>query len=120
MTDVSATPRKPMSRARRLRIWERHGGICILCREKIDGVREKWIIEHPIALGLGGSDDDAELGPAHECCRRIKDKGDVKAIAKAKRIKARHLGIKPHSSFPKPPPGFQYDWRSRRYTKETT
>ena len=37
---------------------------------------------------------DANCAPAHEKCRRIKDKDDVARIAKAKRVKAIHLGIK--------------------------
>lgn len=98
MTDVSATPRRPMSQTRRLRIWEAHGGVCILCERKIQA-GEKWIVEHPIALGLGGSDDDKDLGPAHETCRRVKDKADLPAIAKAKRMKAKHIGIRKRSSF---------------------
>jgi hypothetical protein len=100
MTDVSTTPRRAMSPMRRLRIWEAHGGICILCEQKIFASQgEKWIIEHKRALVLGGADDDANCGPAHETCRRVKDKADVAAGAKAKRMKARHLGIRPAPAF---------------------
>ena len=98
MTDVGTTPRKPMSPMQRLRIFEEHGGICCLCDRKIQA-GEKWIVEHPRALGLGGTDTDENKRPAHESCRRVKDKADVTAIAKAKRIKARHLGIKKRSTF---------------------
>jgi 5-methylcytosine-specific restriction protein A len=119
VTDVPTTPRRAMGRMRRLRIFEAGKGICILCDHKIDGVREAWTVEHPIALGLGGPDTDENAGPAHERCRREKDKIDVPAIAKAKRMKMRHLGIKKRSSFPKPPPGYRYDWGQRRLVKET-
>ncbi len=111
MTDVGTTPRRTMGQMRRLRIWEAHGGICILCARKIDGVREPWIVEHRIALVLGGADDDANCGPAHEDCRREKDKTDVAAGAKAKRIKARHIGIRKASTFPKLPKGYRWDWK---------
>lgn len=94
MSEVATTPRRTMPPARRLKIWERHKGVCILCKEKIDGVREPWTIEHIRALGLGGEDTDDNCGPAHEGCRRKKDKGDVAAIARAKRRKAKHLGIR--------------------------
>lgn len=117
MSDVPTTPRGNMSPTRRLRIWEAHAGVCILCKTKIDGVREKWIVEHVRALGLGGSDDDANLGPAHETCRRVKDKDDVAAIAKSKRAKMRHLGIKPASKWRKPPEGYGYSWREKRYVR---
>jgi len=118
MTDVGTTPRGNMGRMRRLRIWEAHKGVCILCKRKIDGVREAWIVEHVRALVLGGTDTDDNCGPAHEDCRRAKDKADVASGAKAKRMKARHLGIKKPSSFRKPPPGFKYDWRVGRVVKE--
>ena len=94
MTDVCTTKRRPMTPARRLKIWEEHRGICCLCDRPIDGAREPWIIEHLTCLGLGGEDEDKNCGPAHETCRRDKDKLDVAAIAKAKRIKQRHVGIK--------------------------
>lgn len=103
MTDVGTTKRGSMSPMRRLRIFEAHKGLCVLCGGRIDGVREKWTVEHLRALGLGGKDDDDNCGPAHEDCRRQKDKVDVKAIAKAKRVKAKHLGIaKPKSSLSHP------------------
>jgi 5-methylcytosine-specific restriction protein A len=93
MSDVGTTPRRPMSKSRRLRIFEFHKGICVLCKAPIDGVRDHWTVEHMRALGLGGADQDDNCGPAHETCRREKDKVDVRAIAKAKRAKSRHLGI---------------------------
>jgi len=94
MTDVSTTKRRPMTPARRLRIWEAHRGVCFLCSQPINGAREPWIIEHLVCLGLGAADEDKNCAPAHETCRRDKDKLDVAAIAKAKRVKQRHLGIK--------------------------
>lgn len=118
MTDVGTTRRKAMSPTRRLRIFEQHGGVCVLCGNKIDGVREKWIVEHPRALGLGGADDDAtNTGPAHETCRREKDPVDMRAIAKAKRQKIKHLGIKPKSRGFQKPEGYKYDWSTRRYER---
>lgn len=103
MMDVRTTPRKAMSPTRRLRVFEAHGGVCVLCGSKIDGVRDKWTVEHLRALGLGGGDTDDNCGPAHEACRRKKDKADVAGISKAKRNKIRHLGIKkPKSSLSHP------------------
>lgn len=106
MTDVGATKRKAMTPARRLRIFEDHKGLCVLCGVKIDGVRESWIVEHLICLGLGAKDEDANCGPAHEACRRDKDKLDVRAIAKAKRVKQRHLNIKAAPAKPIQSAGF--------------
>lgn len=94
MTDVGTTRRRTMTEARRLKAWEAYKGVCVLCKQPIDGVRDKWIVEHMRALGLGGPDTDDNCGPAHEACRRIKDKDDVSRIAAAKRAKIKHLGIK--------------------------
>ena len=117
MSDVGTTPRRAMSASRRLRIWEAHKGICCLCSAPIDGVREPWIVEHVRALGLGGADDDANCAPAHERCRREKDRADVPAIAKAKRIKQRHLGIKKPTKFRRPA-GYKFNWSTGRYVRE--
>ncbi len=91
MTDVPTTPRGAMSTTRRLRIFEADGGCCILCDRRIRA-GDTWTVEHRIALGLGGVDTDDNCGPAHEACRRLKDKTDMASIAKSKRIKAKHYG----------------------------
>lgn len=77
---VAPTKRRPMTKARRTRIFLSRNGVCFVCGKQIrDG--EAWIVEHPEAVNLGGSDDDDELWPAHETCRRVKDKADRKLIA---------------------------------------
>lgn len=116
MSDVPTTPRRAMSPMRRLRIFEDGRGICILCERRIKA-GDTWTVEHRIALGLGGEDADGNCGPAHEICRRLKDKADVTSIAKAKRMKAKHFSIKRPATFRKPPPGYGYDWAARRYVK---
>ncbi len=117
MGDVGTTRRRSMTTTRRLRIFEAHGGRCCLCGRKIDGVREPWTIEHIRALGLGGADEDSNCAPAHEDCRRQKDKADVAAISKAKRRKAKHLGIKRKSRGLQKPAGVEFDWSSGRYRR---
>lgn len=97
MTDVGTTTRKKMTPRLRLKIWERHKGVCCICGSAIDGTREPWIIEHIRALELGGPDEEDNMGPAHERCAIVKTsgpRGDHAMAAKAKRAKARHLGIK--------------------------
>lgn len=116
-TDVPTTPRKAMSPMRRLRIWEAHKGVCVLCKRKIDGVRERWIVEHIRALVLGGADEDANCGPAHESCGTVKTKADNASWTKAKRVKSKHLGLKKASGFRKPS-GVRFDWKRRRYISE--
>ena len=96
-TDVGTTERKPLTPRQRLKLFERHGGICALCNAPIRS-GDKWIDEHMRALGLGGSNDPENRGIAHTTCAAMKTHGpdgDLARIAKAKRAKQTHLGIKP-------------------------
>jgi len=119
VTDAPTTPRRAMSRMRRLRIFEAGKGICYLCDHCIH-VGEKWDVEHIVPLALGGADDVTNMAPAHKACHAPKTAADFGRIAKAKRMKARHIGIRKRSSFPKPPPGMRFNWKQRRYVREAT
>lgn len=136
------TPRMSMSQKRRQHIFSEHCTAnniapCCICGEPIHRHNDQWTIEHLTALGLLGPDINTNCAPAHEACRRQKDKTDVARIAKAKRQAEagtpRHLhdtgheGIammatpdtkKPARGF-QTPTGFGYDWRQRRYVKTT-
>lgn len=90
--DVGTTKRRSLSGHSRLKAWERTGGICVVCDQPIDGVRERWIVEHIRALELGGADDIENMGPAHDTCGREKTREDHARSARAKRQKIRHLG----------------------------
>lgn len=92
LEDVGTTRRGTLSSRRRLQVWERTGGTCVVCDRRIDGVRDRWIVEHIRALELGGPDELQNLGPAHEACGREKTRGDHARAADAKRQKLRHLG----------------------------
>lgn len=99
--DVGATRRKALTPTQRLAMFELHKGICCICGKKITA-RHKWIDEHLIPLGLGGSNDPSNRGPAHDFCADAKTHGkdgDIARIAKAKRVKMRHLGIRKPSTF---------------------
>ena len=102
--DVGTTKRKAMSGARRLRIWERAKGICWICERRIES-GDAWIVEHARPLVLGGPDVDANCAPAHVACADAKTHGpagDLAQGARAKRIKAKHVGAKPPSRTPLP------------------
>ena len=94
MTDLGTTPRRALSRRDRLAVWEAHKGVCCICGVKIDGVRERWIVEHVRALELSGEDSRENMAPAHERCGIEKTRDDHARAAKAKRVKARHIGIR--------------------------
>jgi hypothetical protein len=87
--------RKHVSTRDRLRIFEKHGGVCHLCRGKIDGSREAWDVSHDIPLEIGGADDDHYRKPAHRKCHRAHTAAvDAPLIAKTKRQHARAIGAK--------------------------
>lgn len=96
MTDVGTTKRKPLTPTQRLKLFEAHKGLCGLCGAQIRA-GEQWIDEHIIPLGLGGTNDMENRAPVHVQCANSKthgSDGDVARIAKAKRVKMRHLGIR--------------------------
>jgi 5-methylcytosine-specific restriction endonuclease McrA len=84
----------------RTKIFLAHSGVCHLCGEKINGTKEVWELEHVIPFAMGGKDDESNLRPAHKSCHSQKTKEDVTAIAKAKRIEAKHIGAKPKHAWP--------------------
>lgn len=43
--------------------------------------------DHQIPLDLGGTDDPDNLKPIHDSCHRRKTKEDIRAIAKARRLR---------------------------------
>ena len=87
------------SPSEKLRIFERLGGVCHLCKSKIQ-VGQRWDLEHIIPIGIGGEDDDANLGVAHRKCHATKTVADIAGIAKAKRIRQKHFGARRASRWP--------------------
>ena len=73
-----------MTKARRARIFNAHGGICYLTGVKI-GPDDEWDVEHVIPWALSHDDSDENLRPALVDPHAVKTKDDVKRIAKAKR-----------------------------------
>ena len=108
--------RRSLSRTARLRVFQDALGLCHICGERIQ-VGQAWDVEHRTPLALGGADDAANMSPAHGSCHGDKTKADVARIAKATRQRANHLGIKKPTTFRKPPPGYGYDWKRRRYIR---
>ncbi len=96
-----STPRRSLSTRERVRLFELHNGDCHICKGKIFA-GQVWDVEHVIPLCWGGADDDANRKPAHRRCHKEKTPEDVHLLAKAKRRRAKHIGIKPHTSRPIP------------------
>lgn len=105
-TNVGTTPRKNLTRTQRLKLFEDHKGICCICKTQIMA-GQKWIDEHIKPLGLGGSNDITNRGPAHIKCASAKTtEQDIPRIAKAKRQKMASLGIRDETKPKIKSPGF--------------
>lgn len=99
---IAPTKRKPMTKRRSVKIFLSRNGECCLCHEQIISHIDKWYIEHPEAVNLGGSDDDADLWPAHYRCKPDKDAADMKLITERNDAIAKNCVSKPRSSRPMP------------------
>lgn len=105
--------RKSLSPLQRLKVFEAASGRCHICGARIQ-LNQPWDVEHVIPLALMGADDPSNMSPAHKACHAAKTAIDFASIAKAKRMKARHLGIRKAPSFQKPP-GMKFNWQRGRY-----
>ncbi len=82
--------RKRSDTARRA-IWLRFNKTCQMCFQPTD--ERGFDLDHHIPLEIGGDDSDDNLRPLCRPCHRLKTKGDVTDIAKAKRRSDRHSGV---------------------------
>ena len=92
--------RRHISTTERTRIWERFNKTCQMCFQPT-GIRDVDF-DHHIPLVIGGDDTEENLRPLCRPCHRLKTKGDVKDIARAKRREAKHRGLKAPSRNPLP------------------
>jgi 5-methylcytosine-specific restriction endonuclease McrA len=90
--DVRTTERGALSKRRKLAIWEREKGFCMMCNVKL--ITGQFIFEHVRALELGGTDTDDNIRLTCKPCAKEKTKKDHQMTAKAKRVKQSHLGLK--------------------------
>lgn len=117
LTYIAPTERRAMTKQRRVRIFLSRNGKCWRCGVQIRAHVDRWIIEHPEALNLGGSDNDAELWPAHERCGIEKTKEDAAKIAKRNSIiDSGYAGRERGSGFRRPP-GSKFNWSRGRYER---
>ena len=90
--DMGTTKRGNLSARRKLAIWEREKGKCMVCSVKL--VTGKFIFEHVRALELGGTDTDDNIRLTCKGCATEKTKQDHSTAARAKRKKSSVLGLK--------------------------
>ena len=90
--DVGTTKRGHLSARRKLSIWERERGKCMICGIKL--TTGKFIFEHVKPLEMGGADTDDNIRLTCKGCATEKTKQDHSQAARAKRKKTSHLGMK--------------------------
>jgi 5-methylcytosine-specific restriction endonuclease McrA len=89
---IGATPDSAIPRRVRLRVFERHGGICYLSNRKIQP-GDKWEVDHVIPIVLGGENRENNLAPALTTEHRKKTAADVAQKSKERRVRAKHIGL---------------------------
>jgi len=83
---LTPTPRRKMTRQRAAAIFLREQGRCYICGKRLRVGVDKYHIEHPDPLVMGGSDNDADLRVICIPCHKPKTAADAKARAKRDRI----------------------------------
>jgi len=84
--------RQNFSKAVKFAAWERCGGHCEICRQKIIDVAQ---YDHIVADALDGEPTLANCQVLCSRCHRLKtSKTDIPAIAKGKRIETKRAGLK--------------------------
>jgi 5-methylcytosine-specific restriction protein A len=102
---IGKTPDSKIPPRVRLRIFERHGGVCHLSGRKI-AAGELWDCDHVIALINGGLHCESNLAPALRDKHREKTAADVAEKATVARKAKANLGLKPAPAKPIQSPGF--------------
>lgn len=95
---VGKTDDAPIPRRVKLRVFEKHNGICHLSRRPIRA-GEAWDCDHITALVNGGEHREANLAPALKAPHRQKTAEDVAEKAMVYRKRAAYLGLKKPSRF---------------------
>lgn len=91
---IGRTPDTPIPPRVKLRVFDRHGGICHLSGRKIMP-GEPWDCDHVIALINGGENRESNLAPALRDKHRIKTAADVREKSIVSQRRQSFLGIKP-------------------------
>jgi 5-methylcytosine-specific restriction enzyme A len=84
--------RRTISTTKRVKLLADHGEACAGCRISLQG--RPWHLDHTIPLAMGGDDEPRNWQPLCVQCHADKTGKDVPAIAKAKRVEARHKGAR--------------------------
>lgn len=108
---IGKTPNEAIPQRVRVRVFERHGGVCHISGRKIRP-GEPWDCDHVIALINGGPHAEFNLAPALKDKHREKTAADVAEKAMIYRKKAKHLGARKSS---RPMPGSRASGISKKF-----
>lgn len=89
---IGKTPDTPAPPRVRLRVFERHNGVCHLSKRKIMP-GEKWELEHIVAIINGGENRESNLAPALVDPHKVKTAADMAQKSKNYRVRAKHNGV---------------------------
>lgn len=85
--------RGSMHEARKIRIWNREGGICRICKKPVPHTGPEVRYDHYSPFWISRDDSDENLFPLHVACDAEKTyKADLPTIAKIKR-QAKKFGV---------------------------
>lgn len=97
---------------------------CYLCGVAIDvalsatrNSPHAWEAEHVIRRVLSKDDSPSNILPAHVSCHKPKTARDTTENSKGKRVHDKHYGITRKQGFRKPPEGYEYSWKAKRYVR---
>ncbi len=90
---IGKTPDSAIPARVKLRVFDRHRGICQITGRKIMP-GDKWDCDHIRAICNGGQNREFNLQPAIQKAHRSKSREDVAEKAKSDRIRKKHLGIR--------------------------
>jgi 5-methylcytosine-specific restriction enzyme A len=103
--------RKEFSTRTKALAFQRSNGRCEACGMRLQPGPGWFECDHVNPDGLTGSNDLANCRVLCRICHREKTRGDVGAIAKAKRREARHIGA--HKSRNPLPGGKKSPWKRK-------
>ena len=90
---IGATPDSRVPDHVRVRIFDRHKGICHIAKRKIRA-GEPWQVEHVIAIINGGDNRESNLAPALSDKHKLKTARDVAEKSRIYRKRKKHLGLR--------------------------
>ena len=90
---IGKTPDTPVPPRVRVRVFERHNGVCHISGRRILA-GDKWDLEHIKPLALGGEHRESNMAPALVEPHKIKTKAERRVKAKDDRVRKKHLGVR--------------------------